>query len=77
VRNTHRLHRVADHAHFEDVYQDDELHFANDGVCGLFNLADRKYWWWSDVRGLPSDSAVKDAYSQPGRNLSVSLTMQF
>ena len=45
--------------------------------AGIFNILDKKYFWWSDVRGLSSTSPVVDAYSQPGRNfgLSLSLTM--
>ncbi len=45
--------------------------------AGLFNLFDEKYWWWSDVRGLSAASNVTDAYSQPGRNASVSVTVRF
>jgi hemoglobin/transferrin/lactoferrin receptor protein len=45
--------------------------------AGAFNLTDEKYWWWSDVRGLAATSVSRDAYSQPGRNASVSLSMQF
>lgn len=45
--------------------------------AGLFNLLDEKYAWWSDVRGLADTSAVKDAYTQPGRNVSVSLSYRF
>jgi hemoglobin/transferrin/lactoferrin receptor protein len=45
--------------------------------AGVFNLTDEKYWWWSDVRGLSSASTVNDAFSQPGRNGSVSLTVRF
>jgi hemoglobin/transferrin/lactoferrin receptor protein len=45
--------------------------------AGVFNLFDRKYTWWSDVRGLAASSAVTDAYTQPGRNASVSLTARF
>ncbi len=41
---------------------------------GAFNLFDKKYSWWSDVRGLPSTSTVTDAYTQPGRNYGISLT---
>lgn len=44
--------------------------------AGLFNITDEKYWWWSDVRGLSDASIVKDAYTQPGRNFSVSLTVR-
>lgn len=45
--------------------------------AGVFNLTDEKYWWWSDVRGLADNSTVKDAYSQSGRNYSVSLALKF
>jgi hemoglobin/transferrin/lactoferrin receptor protein len=45
--------------------------------AGVFNVTDEKYWWWSDVRGLASTSTVVDAYSQPGRNASVSLSVRF
>ncbi|MFT4254068.1 MAG: TonB-dependent hemoglobin/transferrin/lactoferrin family receptor [Caulobacter sp.] len=44
---------------------------------GVFNLADEKYWWWSDVRGLAASSAVLDGYTAPGRNYSVSLAVKF
>lgn len=63
--------------------------------AGVFNILDKKYSWWSDVRGLaltrvppPSNSpagtpstfvtpASADAYTQPGRNASVSLSFRF
>lgn len=45
--------------------------------AGLFNLLDKKYAWWSDVRGLSATSTVTDAYTQPGRNASVSLNYRF
>jgi hemoglobin/transferrin/lactoferrin receptor protein len=59
---------------------------------GIFNILDKKYSWWSDVRGLalvplsPPDPALPgllvppasaDAYTQPGRNVSVSLSYRF
>ena len=47
------------------------------GRDGNFNVFDKKYAWWSDVRGLAASSATLDAYTQPGRNLSVSLTGTF
>jgi hemoglobin/transferrin/lactoferrin receptor protein len=40
---------------------------------GVFNLFDRKYWNWSDVRGIADSSSIKDAYTAPGRNVSVSM----
>ena len=45
--------------------------------AGVFNLLDAKYAWWSDVRGLAANSTVADAYTQPGRNASVSATLRF
>lgn len=45
--------------------------------AGIFNITDKKYAWWSDVRGVADTSAVKDAYTQPGRNASVSATFRF
>lgn len=53
---------------------------VTDGVklrAGVFNLTDEKYWWWSDVQGLSTTSAVLDSYTQPGRNYAVSLTVDF
>ncbi len=47
-------------------------HFTLRG--GLFNVFDKKYSWWSDVRGLAATSTVTDAYTQPGRNYGLSLT---
>ena len=44
--------------------------------AGVFNVLDEKYAWWSDVRGLSASSSIKDAYTQPGRNFGVSLTLK-
>ncbi|MDG5497794.1 TonB-dependent hemoglobin/transferrin/lactoferrin family receptor [Niveispirillum sp. BGYR6] len=44
--------------------------------AGIFNLFDKKYWWWSDVRGVAATSKVLDSFTQPGRNASVSLTVK-
>ncbi len=45
--------------------------------AGLFNLTNAKYAWWADVRGLASTTMIADAFTQPGRNGSVSLTYRF
>ncbi|MEP9359239.1 TonB-dependent hemoglobin/transferrin/lactoferrin family receptor [Sphingomonas sp. KR3-1] len=45
--------------------------------AGVFNLFDAKYAWWNDVRGLADTSTVKDAYTQPGRNASASISYRF
>jgi len=45
--------------------------------AGLFNVTDEKYGWWSDIRGLSNTSAIKDAYTQPGRNFGLSLALRY
>ncbi|HMO76207.1 MAG TPA: TonB-dependent hemoglobin/transferrin/lactoferrin family receptor [Sphingopyxis sp.] len=55
--------------------------------AGVFNILDKKYSWWSDARGLANTttiggqvlpiSVITDAYTQPGRNASVSLSYRF
>lgn len=44
---------------------------------GVFNVSDEKYAYWNDVRGLSSTAVSRDAYTQPGRNVSLSLTYDF
>jgi hemoglobin/transferrin/lactoferrin receptor protein len=45
---------------------------------GLYNLFDKKYVRWADVRDLAaSASGTVDAYTQPGRNFTISLTHSF
>lgn len=45
--------------------------------AGVFNLTDETWWNWSDVRGVDRLSSILDAYSQPGRNVSISLTYRY
>ena len=45
--------------------------------AGIFNMFDRKYFAWSDVRNLSPTYQQIDAYSQPGRNAVVSVKYQF
>lgn len=44
---------------------------------GVFNLADKHYWDWSDAAALGANSAVLDRFSAPGRNASVSLDLRW
>ena len=44
---------------------------------GILNATNKKYWQWSDVRGVSVTSAVLDRFSQPGRNISVSAKLTF
>jgi len=41
------------------------------------NLTDRKYWDWGNVRGIAANSPVLDAYTAPGRSVSVALVSTF
>lgn len=45
--------------------------------AGLFNLTDEKYWLWNTVRQVANSSANLDRYTQPGRNVGVSVDVTF
>jgi hemoglobin/transferrin/lactoferrin receptor protein len=45
--------------------------------AGLFNITNDKYAWWSDVIGLSATAPDHDAYTQPGRNVRVSLSYTY
>jgi hemoglobin/transferrin/lactoferrin receptor protein len=45
--------------------------------AGIFNITDKKYALWSDVRGLSASSSITDAFTQPGRNASISISASF
>ncbi|RKF23547.1 TonB-dependent hemoglobin/transferrin/lactoferrin family receptor [Altericroceibacterium spongiae] len=44
---------------------------------GVFNITNETYSYWSDVRGLGNESDITEAYTRPGRNASVSLSVRF
>jgi hemoglobin/transferrin/lactoferrin receptor protein len=41
--------------------------------AGIFNILDKTYWRWEDVRGFTVGDKNLPRYSQPGRNMSASL----
>jgi len=45
--------------------------------AAVVNLTNKRYWHWSDVRGLNSTATLLDAYTQPGRHFNVSLVADF
>ena len=46
--------------------------------AGLFNLTNETYALWSDVRGLRAqDAGILDAFTRPGRNVSLSANYRF
>ena len=45
--------------------------------AGLYNLTDKKYTRWEDVRGMTTNRTEFQRYSQPGRNFGVSVNYVF
>ena len=46
--------------------------------AGIFNLTNETYALWSDVRGLRvADAAIFEAFTRPGRNVSISANYRF
>ena len=45
--------------------------------AGLYNVTDRQYWYWQDVRDLSSSRADLARFAQPGLNSRVTLTFSF
>lgn len=45
--------------------------------AAIHNVTDRKYWEWTNVVGVAANSPVLDAYTAPGRSLSVALVTDF
>lgn len=45
--------------------------------AGIFNLTDRKYWDWTDVRGRAATDTTVDRATRPGLNASASATLRF
>jgi len=45
--------------------------------ASVTNLTNKRYWNWSDVRGITATSILRDAYTQPGRSFNVSLVADF
>ena len=44
---------------------------------GLYNLSDRRYWYWQDVRELDAGRADLQRFAQPGLNTRLTLTLRF
>lgn len=44
--------------------------------AGIYNIGNKRYWHYADVGGVKAD-AVVDRYTQPGRNFSLGLHLQF
>jgi len=44
-------------------------------TAGVFNLLDKAYWHWEDVRGFGASDPALARATQPGRNLAVTVAM--
>jgi len=60
-----------------DVKASWQLSKATRLTAAVHNLTNRKYWEWTNVRGIASNSAVLDSYTAPGRSVSVGLVTAF
>jgi hemoglobin/transferrin/lactoferrin receptor protein len=45
--------------------------------AGVFNLADKTWWRWGEVRRMPADDPLIPALSAPGRSFSLSFNLGF
>ena len=45
--------------------------------AGLYNVGDRDYTSYVDVRGVPADTANPDRFQRPGRHFSVAVDWSF
>ncbi|WP_409522759.1 TonB-dependent hemoglobin/transferrin/lactoferrin family receptor [Nitrincola sp. MINF-07-Sa-05] len=45
--------------------------------AGLYNLTDKRYWRWNDVRGVSATDPGLERYSASGRTLAVNLNWYF
>ena len=45
--------------------------------AGIYNLADERYWRWSDVSLFTPDNPMLELLTRPGRNYSVSARLQW
>ena len=45
--------------------------------AGVYNLGDRQYWVWQDVRDLDRGRGDLQRFAQPGVNARVSVTVSF
>jgi hemoglobin/transferrin/lactoferrin receptor protein len=45
--------------------------------AGVFNLLDKTYWNWPDVRSRAATDPVIDRYTSPGRNVGVNVIVEF
>jgi len=45
--------------------------------AGVYNLTDRRYFEWSNLAGVPSNTPAPGAYTSPGRNVTVSLKLEY
>lgn len=44
---------------------------------GVFNLTDRRYWEWTDVRGRLASDTTLDFYTRPGRSIGAQLRLNW
>jgi len=43
---------------------------------GVYNLGDRTYWEWADVRGRLATDVALDRFTRPGRSVQATLILE-
>jgi hemoglobin/transferrin/lactoferrin receptor protein len=59
-----------------DVFMGYQLSQKQSIRLGLFNLTNKKYWDWQQVRNFDANDAIIDALSKPSRTLSASYSIE-
>lgn len=83
VRGQHRVDHIAGELFEPPGYARFDLYAwaePRDGIrinAGLLNLADRRYWSWSGVRGLAADEDNIGFYTRPGRSAAVNVSFDW
>ncbi len=60
-----------------DLFVDYKLSQKQRIRLGIFNLTDKEYWNWQQVRNFSEDEVIIDALSKPSRNVSLSYAIEF
>lgn len=60
-----------------DLSMDWKFHSHWSATAGVFNLGDKTWWQWTDIKSLENDHPAIPLLSQPGRYLSVTIRGQW
>ncbi len=76
AQERHDLFQPAGYSVF-DMFIDYKLSKKQQLRLGFFNLTDKKYWDWQQVRNFEENEAILESLSKPSRNISFSYAIEF